>query len=378
MARQAFKKGLVFVGLCAVMALAMEGAARLAYRLRVYTPKRVSEDFMQRNPYLFQIPKPASRTRVGQAEVEINSLGFRGAEFAPRKPAGSYRIFALGGSTTFGYPEAIPTTADTYPFKTQEELRRRLGTRAVEVVNAGMIGYTLRTSAVNYATRLTWYEPDLIIVSHGVNDLITVRGEDDLYYSVIRQEACPPLWEGIRDRSFLLLELNFRLYRRFWHPTALHVKPSDEAPAAALLAYERNLRHLVSMAKSRGVEVVLASEAVTIPASCESAARPVPDPLGPILPRVCFLMQWYFPHLTLRGVRRAFDDVARIDETVAREQQLTRVDLNAVVPGTAEYFWDMCHTRPAGTTLIAHALADALADRVARKLGADAAAAGTR
>ena len=33
---------------------------------------------------------------------EINSLGFRGAEFSKEKPLGTYRIFIVGGSTTFG------------------------------------------------------------------------------------------------------------------------------------------------------------------------------------------------------------------------------------------------------------------------------------
>ena len=34
--------------------------------------------------------------------VNINSLGFRGPEFSPEKPAEAYRIFMLGGSTLFG------------------------------------------------------------------------------------------------------------------------------------------------------------------------------------------------------------------------------------------------------------------------------------
>jgi lysophospholipase L1-like esterase len=371
-------KSLAFVAFCVLVALALESAARLAYRLGAYTPKRVSEDFMQRNPYLFQIPKPGTRSRVREAHVDINSLGFRGEEFAPRKPPGSYRIFALGGSTTFGYPEGTPETADTYPFKTQEELRRRVNDRRIEVINAGVPGYTLRTSLVNYATRLTWYEPDLIMVSHGVNDMITFRSEDDLYYSVIRQEACPPLWDQIRDRSFLLLELNFRLYRRLWHPTAQHIQPADEPPPAALAAYERNLRQLVAMAQTRGVEVLIASEAVAIPTSCDGQTPEELPGLKPVLPRVCFLMQWYFPHLTARGIRRAFEEVARIDQAVAVDQGLTRVDLNAVVPKTAEYFWDMCHTRPPATTLIARALADALVDRVGRKLAEAPAASDAR
>ena len=43
----------------------------------------------------------------------INSLGFLGDEFSPRKPEGAVRIFCLGGSCTAG--DLLPDFDHTYP-----------------------------------------------------------------------------------------------------------------------------------------------------------------------------------------------------------------------------------------------------------------------
>src|SRR6476661_6982557 len=76
----------------------MEVTARVAYRFGRYTPKTVTESYLQPNPYLRQVLRPSSRTRVRNATVDVNSLGFRGPEFSANKPAGTYRVFVLGGS----------------------------------------------------------------------------------------------------------------------------------------------------------------------------------------------------------------------------------------------------------------------------------------
>jgi len=348
----------LLAGLVAPLLLA-EGAARLAHDLGRYQPKIITEPYLARNPYLYQVLTPGSYTRPGGARIEVNSLGFRGPEFFPKKPPGVYRIFVLGGSTSFGYPESIRSTADTYPFRLQAELRSRLGSAAVEVINAGVIGYTLRTSLVNFATRLTWYEPDLIIVYHAVNDAIAIREEDDLFHAVGRGDPGPSLWERIRDGSYVLLELNFRLFKRFAHPVARGITPSDDPRPATLAAYERHLKTLVDMARAMGVGVVIGNESVAIPEACDEGrvTAPADQALRPIEGRVCFLMQWYFPHLTPLGIRRTFDGLGAIQRRVAQEAGIPWVDMNSVVPRTAEYYWDLCHTRPAASAIIARAFA---------------------
>jgi len=357
-------------------AAALEAAARGAHRLGWYTPKMVREPYLQANPYLDRVLKPGTRMRVGNATIDVNSLGFRGPEFAARKPDHVFRIFVLGGSTTFGYPASIPRTEDTYPFKLQEALRQRLGTKDVEVINAGVTGYTLRTSVVNYATRLTWYEPDMIVIYHAVNDLIIARTEEDLFESVIRAAGQASIAEQIRDASYLLLELNFRFFQYFRHPAFAatgSLQPSDTPAAAALAYYERHLRQLVELARGDGVQVVIGNESTWIPEACEHA-RPGEQP-GPEIAQACFGLRWYYPHLTTEGIRRSFDAVAAIQQNVARTHGLTWVDMNPVVPRSPDYYHDFCHTRPAGTTLIANEFARRIAEQVQRSLQSAAASA---
>jgi lysophospholipase L1-like esterase len=354
-----------------VLALMGEGAARLAHRMGRYTPKIITESYLQPNPYLYQIPTPGVSVQAHLSRIDINSLGFRNEEFAPRKPLGHYRIFVLGGSTTFGYPGSIPSNQETFPYKLQQELRRRLKTEHIEVINAGVIGYTLRTSLVNYVTRLTWYDPDMLIVHHAVNDAITVKDEDDLQRGVIRANSRPSLWELVRNRSYVLLELSYRYYRYFQRPSPVQQKRTDEPSPTTVRSYDQNLRFLTTLAKSRDVQLVIANEGTIVPGRCDglSIAGPERAGLESIEKQVCFLLDWYFPHLTATGVRRTFERIAAVQQAVAAENKLLWVDMNQIVPKTSEYYSDVCHTRPAGTTRIASALADLIQSSVESKLG---------
>src|SRR5262249_22765638 len=159
--------------------------------------------------------------------------------------------------------------------------------------------------------------------------------------------------EEIRNSSFLLLELNFRFFKYFHHPafSAAAPTPSDVPSSAALSAYERNLRHLVTVAGDDHVAVVIGNESTWIPAACaEGDGRVSRDAT---LVRTCFGLRWYFPHLSMAGIRRSFEAVSLIQQQIAREHRLIWVDMNRVVPGSSEYYWDFCHTTPRGTTVVA-------------------------
>jgi hypothetical protein len=85
--------------------------------------------------------------------------------------------------------------------------------------------------------------------------------------------------------------------------------------------------------------------------------------------RLCFQLQWYYPHLTMAGLKRSFERLAEIQRDAAAEVGASWIDLNPVVPPTDEYYWDFCHTTPAGTTLVADALAQHIAPIAASSRG---------
>lgn len=100
---------------------------------------------------------------------DVNSLGYRGPEIALPKPDHVYRIVALGGSTTYGI--YLDRWQDAYPHKLQQALTEAHGYQDIEVINAGVPGYTSWESAVNLMLRIPDLKPDMVIVYHGVNDI---------------------------------------------------------------------------------------------------------------------------------------------------------------------------------------------------------------
>jgi hypothetical protein len=98
-----------------------------------------------------------------------NRLGFRGDDIVIPKPKGVFRIAVLGGSTT--YDSEIKDYSQTYPAQLQRLLREK-GYHQAEVVNAGGPSWTSREQILNYATRVSYLDADLIIDNDGLNDLL--------------------------------------------------------------------------------------------------------------------------------------------------------------------------------------------------------------
>jgi len=121
-------------------------------------------------PYLHLEPNQHYTT------IDINTHGFRGDEITVDKPFDTFRIFVIGGSTTFGVgstsnSNTIPGYLQNY-FNSVPELN-------VEVINAG-IPKAFSYSEINYVQKsLLKYEPDLLIVYDGFNDL---GRSSDKYY----------------------------------------------------------------------------------------------------------------------------------------------------------------------------------------------------
>jgi lysophospholipase L1-like esterase len=91
--------------------------------------------FIREDRELFWSPKPGFLGEFRGKPVSISSLGLRGPEPALPKPAGRKRVVCFGDSITFGF--AIGDE-EAYPF----QLGLLLAARNVDVVNAGVTGYT--------------------------------------------------------------------------------------------------------------------------------------------------------------------------------------------------------------------------------------------
>ena len=86
------------------------------------------------------------------------------------KPAGSLRIAALGGSTT--YSTGVTNYLHSYPHLLGEYLHQG-GFDHVEVINAGVGGYSSYQTLISLQYRVLPLQPDLIILYQGYNDIHT-------------------------------------------------------------------------------------------------------------------------------------------------------------------------------------------------------------
>jgi len=111
------------------------------------------------------------RTTNRQGFLSAGELDF---DVALRKPPGVFRIFILGGSTVAGY--GVETPFENLPAAFSAALRQRLsatpGFDNIQVVNAGVDGYSSFNDYLYFATELVHYDPDLVVFYGGWNDYL--------------------------------------------------------------------------------------------------------------------------------------------------------------------------------------------------------------
>ena len=106
----------------------------------------------------------------------LNSHGFYGPEFSDDKPNNTYRIFAVGGSTT------VPTgvkVVESWPAFLQQKFDETELDFNVQVINAGNSGAFSMTEFNLIKQKLVQYQPDLIIMYEGVNDSTSGKSVDE-------------------------------------------------------------------------------------------------------------------------------------------------------------------------------------------------------
>ena len=101
---------------------------------------------------------------------EINSIGLRSDEVEIPKPKGTFRILVLGDSVTFGFGVAQDKA---FPSRLQAILKKKM--RRVEVINAGVSGYTAYNEVEYYLSEGRKLAPDVVIVGFCLNDVVNPR-----------------------------------------------------------------------------------------------------------------------------------------------------------------------------------------------------------
>jgi lysophospholipase L1-like esterase len=300
-------------------------------------------------------PPPGARYRVPGSEIRINSLGLRGEEVARRKPAGCFRVLCMGGSTTF---DGFNGGDIHWPLLLERKLQARFPGRKIEVLNAGVNGWSTAHSLTHFLFDGLALEPDLVIVHHSVNDLsVNFHGEPLPDYSNKyglpewdpRPEARAAALDGLLGWSQAYLFLRLGANRLFPRSRQVEVAPYPaERGLPAAPFYRRNLESVCAVAAAQGIRVVLTLppedilrryDATLVTQLGLGGRLQVPD--GPTL-------------------RRFHGDYLAIVREVAASRGVLLVDADRAMSGRAELFVDTCHTTAAGSELLARLFAEAL------------------
>jgi len=164
-----FKK-LLFSG---IVAVAVFLALELALAIAGWKPMDRQED-----PYVgFLATEPLFVESMGDGgEPEMVTAAnrrrwFNAQRFPKKKGQNSFRIFCLGGSTTYGHPYDDNTSFAGW---LRELLPAADSSRKWEVINAGGISYASYRVA-NVMDELLAYDPDLCIIYTGHNEFLEAR-----------------------------------------------------------------------------------------------------------------------------------------------------------------------------------------------------------
>ena len=181
--------------------------------------------------------------------LRINSLGLRGPEFAIPKPPGVLRILCLGDSATFGIQGVMPSIYDgNYP-ETLASLLSARGATRIEIVNAGVIGYSSSHGLRFLATTGLDLEPDIVTVRFGFNDHVP-SWNPPLRQAESRNPLFRELLYATHDLELVRLGLNAYQSRPSLHPEKF------SGPWVSPEEFEYNLQRIVDLSRDTGAHVL--------------------------------------------------------------------------------------------------------------------------
>jgi tetratricopeptide (TPR) repeat protein len=224
-------------------------------------------------PLFVEHVQPDGTVMLSTAENKLHT--FNRQQFPKVKSKNSFRIFCMGGSTTYGHPFDDATSFCGW-------LREFLGSadpsKNWEVINAGGISYASYRVA-NLMYELSQYQPDLFIVYSGQNEFLeerTYRKIKDMPEWVVRTKVAlagtriytvmAGMFDAVSkkrmkpgEKSDTMKAEVEEILNRTVGPTSY--TRDDELKKEIITHYRFNLQRMVTIAKSAGSKIILVTPA---------------------------------------------------------------------------------------------------------------------
>jgi lysophospholipase L1-like esterase len=325
----------------------------------MYVPRNLG-NILGQHLFLGQALIPRASYKSKRVSITINEKGFRGKNFQSKKPPGVFRIFCLGGSSTFGMPHGISSDENTYPYQLEKILNREKpnpNIKQYEVINAGVIGYSTRISTINFLGRIIHYDPDMIIVYHNTNDLSRYGNDREIEnpfmsYFYKEKNLIQTFFETVVGWSYVYQEIKYRLTGFFESPSKEYLgtllwKLDKRFPET----FKNDLTNLATLAISNNVIPLFATQSIAIKKNT-NFSQLTKDERDIFLERTI----WFHKNISKEKLFFMFSLYNNIIKEVAIEKNVLFSDVNSRIPKTPKYHRDFVHLTDAGASLVAQSL----------------------
>jgi lysophospholipase L1-like esterase len=271
----------------------------------------------------------------------------------------TYRIVVFGGSTTVNKP-AFDEAGIHYPLVIQSRLQKAIPQKTIEVINVGYSAYCTAHSLIRLELDVISWNPDLVILSHNLNDLMSAYWPDLTYdYSnKYSDEAFSvPNLKEIYTRSNVIFEHSqlywylrnrIRITRGIVGSEMSRISYGNTPPPLVIEIFKRNLGTFITVARASGAEVLLGSQPL----------QPSEEYFLLHMGAKSYNVRMKYPlHEEFVQHHRILNDAIK---EVAEEHNVLYLDNDAGFAGEKQYFIDFVHYSPAGVRKLGNDFADYL------------------
>ncbi len=246
----------------------------------------------------------------------------RSVPTSAEKPDNMLRIIAVGGSTTAN-ENAFKLTGVDYSLALEKNLSETISGVAIEVLNAGGVGYSTAQSLINIEFRLIEYRPDIILLMHNINDCsVNFFGEkvtSDYSNKYMKPYFLNPALQGTLSFTGFLTQSRFLV--RIGLLDVLVNKRGDLNPDAdydaGIRFFRRNIASIAGICRENKIRLILLSQPYSMK-----------------------------PHAFVS--EKAFLAYDQVIEEIAEEQEIEFLDMFSEFGHEDKYFVDEFHYSPEG------------------------------